>query len=176
MAERAPVQLGGFSYEARTGHATRQRLVNMYAETNPGTAKTPVSLICSPGLTLWQTVGDGPIRGLHAMGSALYVVSGGELYTVSRSGVATLVGSVGSTGHVRMTDNGTHVGIATNGPAYAANASEILELPESGLVGATYQDGYGISGYTPPQGEDWSGIRDSSESAVRAMYEIVRGA
>ena len=38
------------------------------------------------------------------------------------------------------------------------------------------QDGYGIPGYTPPQGEDWSGIRDSSESAVRAMYEIVRGA
>ncbi len=52
-----------------------------------------------------------------------------------------------------------------------------LDTPEeiTDAIWAT-QDGYGIPGYTPPQGEDWSGIRDSSESAVRAMYEIVSGA
>jgi predicted xylose isomerase-like sugar epimerase len=32
------------------------------------------------------------------------------------------------------------------------------------------QDGYGIAGYVPPQGYDWSGIRDSSDAAVEAMY------
>jgi len=36
------------------------------------------------------------------------------------------------------------------------------------------QDGYGISGYTPSQGYDWSGIRDSSVAAVEAMYEVCK--
>lgn len=29
------------------------------------------------------------------------------------------------------------------------------------------QDGYGVAGYTPAQGWDWSGIRDSSPATVR---------
>ncbi len=36
------------------------------------------------------------------------------------------------------------------------------------------QDGYGIAGFTPEQGWDWSGIRDSSDEAVAAMWEIAR--
>lgn len=36
------------------------------------------------------------------------------------------------------------------------------------------QDGYGCPGYTPVQGYDWSGIRDSSEEAKEAMYEIAK--
>lgn len=35
------------------------------------------------------------------------------------------------------------------------------------------QDGYGSPGYTPPQGWDWSGIRDSSYRAVVEMAEIL---
>lgn len=33
-------------------------------------------------------------------------------------------------------------------------------------------DGYGEVGYIPEQGYDWSGIRDSSNKAIRAMYEF----
>ena len=36
------------------------------------------------------------------------------------------------------------------------------------------QDGYGSPGYTPCQGWDWSGIRDSSKKAVREMAKAVR--
>jgi hypothetical protein len=32
-------------------------------------------------------------------------------------------------------------------------------------------DGYGEQGYVPEQGYDWSGIRDSSEGAIRSMWE-----
>lgn len=48
--------------------------------------------------------------------------------------------------------------------AYAPNgpANEIWAL----------QDGYGEPGFWPPQGWDWSGIRDSSEKAIDAMYEV----
>lgn len=34
------------------------------------------------------------------------------------------------------------------------------------------QDGYGERGFTPPQGYDWSGIRDSSDEARAAMYAV----
>jgi hypothetical protein len=35
------------------------------------------------------------------------------------------------------------------------------------------QDGYGEPGYVPSQGYDWSGIRDSSDSAVHAMWTAI---
>lgn len=38
------------------------------------------------------------------------------------------------------------------------------------------QDGYGEPGFTPPQGWDWSGIRDSSPAAKRRMVEAVKAA
>jgi hypothetical protein len=34
------------------------------------------------------------------------------------------------------------------------------------------QDGYGRTGYIPPQGYDWSGIRDSSEEAIAKMVKL----
>lgn len=34
------------------------------------------------------------------------------------------------------------------------------------------QDGYGEAGLTPPQGWDWSGIRDSSPQASDRMYAV----
>lgn len=36
------------------------------------------------------------------------------------------------------------------------------------------QDGYGEVGYTPPQGWDWSGIRDSTDEAQRNIAEMLR--
>lgn len=36
-------------------------------------------------------------------------------------------------------------------------------------------DGYGEPGYVPVQGYDWSGIRDSTDDAVRTMYRICIG-
>lgn len=38
------------------------------------------------------------------------------------------------------------------------------------------QDGYGIPGYTPPQGHDWSGIRDSSDEGLCAMWAAIEEA
>lgn len=36
------------------------------------------------------------------------------------------------------------------------------------------QDGYGEAGFTPPQGYDWSGIRDSSPEGRARMDEVAR--
>lgn len=35
------------------------------------------------------------------------------------------------------------------------------------------QDGYGEPGVMPPQGWDWSGIRDSSPAAIKRMYDLI---
>lgn len=35
-------------------------------------------------------------------------------------------------------------------------------------------DGYGLPGYVPPQGHDWSGVRDSSDEALEAMYYVAK--
>jgi len=44
------------------------------------------------------------------------------------------------------------------------------------LMTATWkkQDGYGKVGFRPPQGWDWSGIRDSSEPAKKNMAQAIR--
>ena len=144
MAERQPIQLGSHSYQSRSGRVSTQRLQNLYLEANPQGAKTPTVLLGTPGLKSWASVGDGPIRGMHLLGSSLMVVSGNELYSVTSSKSATLIGEIKRTGPVQMTDNGTHVAIATTGELYAANNDELLQLPEYGMNGATYQDGYGI--------------------------------
>ncbi len=140
-----PVQFAAQSYRAESGVVSEQRLVNLYLEANPEGAKGPVALYGTPGLKPWQTVGSGPIRGMRPMGAYLYVVSGAELYGVESDGTQTLVGDIGGSGNVHITDNGTHLGIATSTDTYAASvAAGVLALPESGMVGATYQDGYGI--------------------------------
>lgn len=37
----------------------------------------------------------------------------------------------------------------------------------------TLADGYGEPGLIPEQGYDWSGVRDSTPAAVRAMHALV---
>jgi hypothetical protein len=58
------------------------------------------------------------------------------------------------------------------------NGAKRASLPESvrnTLDRAVWklQDGYGEAGYTPVQGWDWSGIRDSSPQAFRNMAVVV---
>lgn len=36
------------------------------------------------------------------------------------------------------------------------------------------QDGFGEAGFTPPQGWDWSGIRDSSHQTQAKMADAIR--
>ena len=87
-----PIQLAAQSYPDRAKSLTSERLVNMYPERKPQSAKGPVGLYGTPGLTLWDVAGDGPIRGMWSPGSRvtdldgdlesdnIYVASGAEMY------------------------------------------------------------------------------------------------
>jgi hypothetical protein len=103
------------SYKHRSLPISAQRCVNAYAEKEPQGAKTQIAVLGMPGLTLFTTVGSGPIRGMHLMGGTLFVVSGMFLYQVNSNGTSTLLGGqVTGTNVVSMADNGTQV-IIVNG-------------------------------------------------------------
>lgn len=61
----------------------------------------------APGRRLFATIGAGPIRGAQTINGTGYVVSGGELYQLSRTGVATLIGGIPGTGRVTIQHNDT---------------------------------------------------------------------
>lgn len=146
MGAMTPIQFASQSYLARSSNVSCQRLINLFLEANPSGAKGPTTLYGTPGLKLWSTVGAGPVRGMHVCAGVLYVVSGDKLYAIPSGAlkVATEVGPVLGTGPVIITSNATHIGIVTSAKLYAANQASIIELPETNMNGATYQDGYGI--------------------------------
>lgn len=132
------------SDKARGELMSLEWLQNWYVAPGPEGGKSPFALYPTPGLVLFDTIGDGPIRGAHFMAPLLYVVSGDRLYSRNSSGTINNIGQIKGSGSVYITDNGTHLGIATSKQSYAANNSTVIELPEQNLNGATYQDGYGI--------------------------------
>jgi hypothetical protein len=137
----------GSAYVARSVNAADNRMINLFPEIVPEGGKEPAFLNRAPGLRLLATVGDGPIRGLWAFGDSGYVVSGTEVYRLSTSWVATKIGDVTGIGPVSMSDNGTQLFIACNGPSYIYNAttnafSQITDPDFPGAVTVSYLDGY----------------------------------
>lgn len=137
----------GSAYVARSVNAADNRMINLFPEIVPEGGKEPAFLNRAPGLRLLATVGDGPIRGLWTFGDSGYVVSGTEVYRLSTSWVATKIGDVTGIGPVSMSDNGTQLFIACNGPSYIYNAttnafSQITDPDFPGAVTVSYLDGY----------------------------------
>ena len=101
----------GGSYTLRSFNVDCQRCINLYPENNElgtGKAGEVAALQPTPGLTLLQTIGTGPMRGAFTAGNGtLYVVSGNTLYSVSSAWAATSLGTLlTSTGAVSIADNG----------------------------------------------------------------------
>jgi len=140
----------GSTYVTRSVNAADARMVNLFPEIVPEAGKEPAFLNRAPGLKLLNTIGTGPIRGLWAFSSSdstAFVVSGTQLYKISTSYVATLLGTVTGTGPVSMSDNGTQLFIAANGPSYIYNNTTnafgpITDPDFPGAVTVCYLDGY----------------------------------
>lgn len=137
----------GSSYVARSVNAADNRMVNLFPEIVPEGGKESAWLQRAPGLRLLTTVGTGPIRGLWTFGGYGYVVSGTKLYKITTSYAATEIGSVSGSGPVSMSDNGTQLFVACNGPSYIYNAStnvfqQITDPDFPGAVTVAYLDGY----------------------------------
>ena len=137
----------GSTYVARSVNAAASRMVNLFPELVPEGGKEPAFLQRAPGLRLLATVGSGPIRGLWQFGAYGYVVSGSGLYRVDTSWAATLLGTIVGSGPVSLSDNGTQLFIAANGPSFIYNSATSVfapisdpDFPGAGSVG--FLDGY----------------------------------
>jgi len=140
----------GSTYVARSVNAADARMVNLFPEIVPEAGKEPAFLNRAPGLELLATIGSGPIRGVWAFSpqdGVAFVVSGTELYKINNSYAATLLGTVAGSGPVSMSDNGTQLFIAANGPSYIYNNTtnafgQITDPDFPGAVTVCYLDGY----------------------------------
>ena len=87
---------GGFG-TGQSRNASVERCVNLYPEivAVPGARpRKQVVLYPTPGLSVWATIGNGPIRAAFYQDGRFFVVSGPEFYEVSAGGVGTLIGTV----------------------------------------------------------------------------------
>jgi hypothetical protein len=137
----------GSTYVARSVNAADARMVNLFPEIVPEGGKEPAFLMRAPGLRLLAAVGLGPIRGLWSYGGYGYAVSGNSLYKIDSNYTSTLLGTVIGTGPVSMSDNGTQLFVAANGPSYIYNAAtnvfqQITDPDFPGAVTVGFLDGY----------------------------------
>ena len=138
----------GSSYVARSVNAADNRMVNLFPEIIPEGGKEPAFLNRAPGLRLLTNIGDGPIRGMWQFNGFGYAVSGNVLYKLDSLFRPTVLGTVsGSPGPVSMSDNGTQLFIACNGPSYIYNSltNEFKQIDDPDFPGAVtvgYLNGY----------------------------------
>ena len=107
-----------FNVLGQTGVADEEEISyqltqNWYVHTEPE-GKFNISLLTTPGETLFASVGDGPIRGTIDYGGLLYVVSGNKVYSVTNAGTVTQVGTSGADGGDLSTSDGRCI-LAHNG-------------------------------------------------------------
>ncbi len=120
-SEFIPINLAIQTYQSRSGLASNERLVNLYAELTPPESKSKVALFRTPGATIWKAINNyNPIYGMKVMGDFLYVVCGLDVYQINSSKTATLLGTMDSSpARVMITENGLQLTFLTeSGIAY----------------------------------------------------------
>lgn len=149
----------GPAYRSRSERFDAQRLVNFYIEmdeTGAGKGGEPAVLIGTPGLSLQQSIGIGPIRCTYTQSnvSTSYIVSGNKVYAITGAqSVPTVVaGAMESiVGPVNAADNGTHIIFVdgTNGYYIDTTVSPLtlVKITDPNFHPTdtiTFQDGYFI--------------------------------
>lgn len=111
------LNLFGISQYGKSLNVTAQDRLNCYLEIQPGDDRARVAIYGTPGLDLFASFGDTPIRGIYQRTDFLYAVHRGTFYEVNNAGVKTAKGTIGTTsGKVYMWDNGTQL-MLTDGSA-----------------------------------------------------------
>jgi hypothetical protein len=147
------VPLFGLGQQGKSPVVTAQRHLNLYAEITQAGDKSQVSFHGTPGLTLFASFGDTPIRGAIEVDDMAYFVHRGVFYELNNAGVKTSRGTIGTTsGRVSLAYNGTQIGLV-DGDSYWVYTIATLAFVEvttnriANPLDITFQDGYGILGY-----------------------------
>lgn len=152
----ASISLPTGTYALPEPKASVRRLINCFAESAPDLSQddaknkdTPVILRRAPGVVAWADDGtSNPVRGLWVFSGTLYAVIGPTLYSVSKTGVLTSIGTnIPGTGRVHMSDNfGCLVIIVpgtTSGYTYSSVNPTVVQIlsvvPSAGDTAGTLQ-------------------------------------
>jgi hypothetical protein len=131
----------GPTYDSRTSWTT-ERAINLMPETDQGGhAKSKVSLIHTPGLSLFTTLDASPVRGLWVGNNNLYAVGGTAYAEVTSAGVVIPRATVNN--------DATETRPFANAPAYMfANGTQLLLFSGSKCYCDNGYDGGGAVDFT----------------------------
>ena len=98
----------GQTYPSISPNINASRAINFFPEVSPSDSASQLSLIGTPGLSLFLSAALSPIRGMRVYNGLIYIVAGSSLFTVTASGIiSSSLGTLQSyTGPVSMCDNG----------------------------------------------------------------------
>lgn len=144
--------LFGVGLQGKTLNVSAQRRINLYLEFRPEDDGIRLVAHGTPGLTLFADFGDTPARGVHVVGSLLYVVHRGTFWEVNNAGVMTSRGTLLTTsGRVYFADNGTSIMVVDGTYGYTFNTStpgtplaQIVDVDYVAANSVTWQDQYFI--------------------------------
>jgi len=147
------VPLLGGAYTARSVIANAQRCVNLYAETNPKDAESPITCYPTPGEVLLATAESGPWRGLwRATNGECFGVAGKTLYFIDPSATLTALGTISNLfTPVGLVDNGATLlctdGTPTGGWTVDLATHAFAEIVDPNFLGSPrvdYVDTFGL--------------------------------
>lgn len=121
------VDLFGVGIKSESPAITAQRRVNCFVERRQEQDKTLFALVGSPNLTSFcTTIGALPSRGMWPVNTLptplTFTVHGGTLYSLNNAGLATVIGTIGTTtGNVSMADDGTFLVLVDGSKGYVYN-------------------------------------------------------
>lgn len=149
----ALINLFGLGQRGKSPVVTAQRHMNLYAEITQEAEKSNVVFYGTPGLLLFTSFGDTPVRGAIVVGDYLYAVHRGTFWQVDNAGAKTSRGTLTTTsGRVDLAHNGTQIVVADGTSmycytiattAFATVSSSLLANP----VTVTFQDGYFLASF-----------------------------
>lgn len=128
----------GAAYQALSSNIEAQECTNLFLEVDPEGRN---ALVLRPGLKLFATVGNGPIRGAHKpVNYDAIVVSGNQVYRVKSDKSTVLLGTISSSsGPVSMADSGTDLVIVdgtSNGYLIDLATYSFSSITAAGFYGA----------------------------------------
>jgi hypothetical protein len=137
----------GSQQQALSKVICNQSSVNCFVVPSPG-GRNQFALAGCPGSTKHATV-SGACRGARKMASVPYFVFGSSLYKFDSSFSGTVIGSIGGSDRVSMSDNGDQLVVVTGtgrqGYVYTASTSTLSTITDPDFPGADtvdFVDGY----------------------------------
>lgn len=110
------INLFGLGLPSKSIKANANSITNLYIENTEDWGNVAYQM---PGLDLFASFGDTPIRGMYVIDNILYLIHYNNFYSITPSGYKKLIGSINTySGICEFAYNGTQIMIATSGSVY----------------------------------------------------------